>query len=127
VANDKRRHGSYAQPQGLVAVVGQPGICLWVANKGFGLVGVKAGTFRYGQQNLQVANVLILFEVSFENSLVKRNKKALLFGIFVYFKAVAGVIKRAGVYLNPKNSYEFFARRADELQNSVKQHVMHKT
>ncbi|GEM_PF-751296 len=28
--------------------------------------------------------------------------------------------------LNPKNSYEFFARRADELQNSVKQHVMHK-
>ncbi len=28
---------------------------------------------------------------------------------------------------NPKNSYEFFARRADELQNSVKHHVMHKT
>gem|GEM_PF-6248403 len=28
--------------------------------------------------------------------------------------------------LNPKNSYGFFARRADELQNNVKQHVMHK-
>jgi len=30
------------------------------------------------------------------------------------------------MFFNPKNSYEFFARRADELQNSVKQHVMHK-
>jgi len=28
--------------------------------------------------------------------------------------------------VNPKNSYEFFAHRADELQNSVKHHVMHK-
>jgi len=28
--------------------------------------------------------------------------------------------------VTPKNSDEFFARRADELQNSVKQHVMHK-
>ena len=28
--------------------------------------------------------------------------------------------------LSPKNSYEFFAPRADELQTIVKQHVMHK-
>jgi len=28
--------------------------------------------------------------------------------------------------VNPKNSYEFFARRADELQNTVIQYVKHK-